>query len=643
MRFENAGQFWERASGDLAAGEDLTELRQRLAPHLPSLYTFLARRSQDREEAEDLLVETLCLAKATEAQRVAEGGASLPWLLRLADRNLRARIEQHPVGDAGFAPNWVVPTARLPVGLLDGVGRLGWADRQALGLRYGDGLPVDIVAQALGADPGAGGAVMERALDAAHEAWAQTLQEYTRGAGAPPTQVIREVLPALRASASLSRALVERVWQRVGEERPDVFVPSRPLPILPRWFVRAMVLVVFTVALVIAGLVWLDSDAASPGPEPQRATRDVDAGSAPVSLPPAVLGQNGGAGTPTRRSWDQFAQDRQQFRHEGTLYYIYVIPRRYRFRLVATGVDATPAQRAVVTVSGDELPYAISRTDGRVIVGEGKRLWVQDGTSSRELIRGHFNGYRGPTPPTWGITGQLAWHPAGKMVAATVYHGDGYTHAPVSIQTVRTDTLERTKIAGFQPGEMVSALSYSPDGRFLLVTTESRSIVIDTARRNRAVRLPATVRRAYWAPSPSETRLLWIGARRAGANSPFGTVQQDGTGLTVLGTAAHTAWHPGGDGILVARFGRGAGFEFWSYDAESDRREKLVDVRDMDTSVQALVFGPDGRHLAYGNKTGLFLVHLGSGRVQQLVDVAGGAFDVQWGTASPGQPGSVAR
>ncbi len=653
MWYEHAGRFGDRAAGDLTVDEDLTELRRRLAPLLPTLYTFLARRSQDPEEAEDLLVETLCRTKATTGQRTTADRDLLPWLLRIADKNLRARIEQHPLSDAGLAPNWVVPIARLPAGLLDGVGRLSWDDRQALGLRYGDGLPEEVVAQTLGADRGTGGALVERALASAHDAWARTLQEYVRSAGAPSVQVIRETLPALRAGVSLSRAQEERVWRRVGEEREDVFVPSQPLPVLPRWCGRALLPLASVLALTVAGLLWFGRGVASPEQEGRQpavvptaqGVRDAAAGSASAWWPPTTIGQvpNVSGGTPTRRSWEQSVQGRQGFRHGGTLYYLLAIP--YGFQLAATSPDDSSQSGSLIAESYAEMTYAPSPIGGRVVIGDRQRLWLQDGGTTRELIRGHFSGHRGPDRPAWGGTGQLAWHPQGRMVAVTVYDdADINTPAPTSIQTVTTDTLERVALATLLPGEFISALSYSPDGRFLLVSSDYRVLVIDTVRGNKVVRLPAAVRRAYWAPDPSETRLLWIGERQAGANSPFGTVQRDGKGLTVLGAAAHFGWHPGGEGILTARVGRSTGFEFWSYETPSGKREKIADVAEMDSTVRELAFGPDGRHLVYGNKEGLFLVHLGSGRVEKILSAVGGVYSVRWIAAeSQNQPGPTAR
>ncbi|MBA2363475.1 MAG: hypothetical protein H0V86_08105 [Chloroflexia bacterium] len=657
MRLENVGRFGDRAAGDLAANEDLAGFRQRLAPLLPALYTFLARRSQDQEEAEDLLVETLCLAKATVVQRGAGSETSLPWLLRLADRNLRSRIERNPLLDAGLAPNWVVPTARLPEGLLDGVARLGWDDRQALGLRYGDGLTEDVVAQTLGADPGTGAALVERALDAAHDGWAQTLQEYSRSAGAPPTQVIHEALPALHAAVSPSRAQEELVWRRVEEERHELFVPGRPLPLMTGRFRRAFVLLASFLVLTVAALLWFGRGAASPAQDGrQGAERERLAAASTARTQGDATGVDASAspnpardfqipavddGTPSRRSWDQFARDRQQYQHDGTLYYLLAIP--YGSQLATTALDNSSPSGALIAESYADVTYAISPTDGRVVVGDRKRLWVQEGVSARELIRGHFSGYRGPTRPAWGITGQLAWHPKGRMVAVTIYDGEATVLAPTVIQTVMTDTLERVAVVTLLPGEFVTALSYSPDGRNLLISSDSRALVIDTARGNTVARLPASVDRAYWSSSSDNVRLLWIGKRKADANSAFGTVRRDGTGLTVLGKAAHTGWHPDGERILTARFGRGAGFEFWSHDAPTGKREKLAEIAEMDTSVGELAFGPDGRHLAYGNKEGLFLVHLGSGRVQKLLSSVGGVYSVRWDTASPGQPSSVAR
>ena len=653
MWHEHAGRFGDRAAGDLTVDEDLTELRQRLAPLLPTLYSFLARRSQDPEEAEDLLVETLCRAKAAMGQRQTADKDLLPWLLRIADRNLRARIEQHPLSDAGFAPNWMVPSARLPAGLLDGVCRLSWDDRQVLGLRYGDGLPEDVVAQTVGADPGTGGALVERALASAHDAWARTLQEYARSAGAPSAQVIRETLPALRARASLSHAQEERVWRRVGEEREDVFVPGRPLPVLPRWLGRALLPLASVLALTVAGLLWLGSGAASPeqgGRLPPvaataREASNTDAGSASAWWPPTTIGQvpQASGGTPTRRSWDQSVQGRQAFRHGGTVYYLLAIP--YGFQLAATSPDDSSPGGSLIAESYAEMTYAPSPVDDRVVIADRQRLWLQEGDTTRELIRGHFSGHRGPDRPAWGGTGQLAWHPQGRMVAVTVYDdADSNTPAPTSIQAVTTDTLERVALATLLPGEFVSALSYSPDGRFLLVSSDYRVLVIDTARRSKVVRLPRAVRRAYWAPDASETRLLWIGEHKANTNSPFGTVQRDGKGLTVLGAAAHVGWHPQGEGILTARVGRGTGFEFWSYETPSGKREKIAVVAEMDSTIRELAFGLDGRHLVYGNKEGLFLVHLGASRVEKILGAVGGVYSVRWIAAeSQNQPGSTAR
>ncbi|MEJ7652478.1 MAG: hypothetical protein WKH64_03535 [Chloroflexia bacterium] len=80
--------------------------RNLLAPLVPTLYSFFARRTADREDAEDMLVETMVRARADVLRRPTSGARLLGRLIGLATHALAANLAMDREAESGLKPNW---------------------------------------------------------------------------------------------------------------------------------------------------------------------------------------------------------------------------------------------------------------------------------------------------------------------------------------------------------------------------------------------------------------------------------------------------------------------------------------------------------------------------------------------------------
>ncbi len=182
---------------------ELGRLREAVAPHLPTLYAFIARRTPDAADAQDALVETLLYVGAVEPVGNLHGAQLLGRLIRAANRVLRANVEQEPSLQAGLHPSLV----RLPVGTSESISRLPPDWRDAIGMELLDGLPVTVIAEALDKDPSVVESIRRRA-------WWRVREED----GARVERLLA-ALPTAPDPAPLTPARESEIWWRLETER----------------------------------------------------------------------------------------------------------------------------------------------------------------------------------------------------------------------------------------------------------------------------------------------------------------------------------------------------------------------------------------------------------------------------------------
>ncbi len=663
VRLEKLALQNETTVADFAAASarGTSHLRPLVSPLLPTLYTFVARRAQDIEEAEDLLVETLLLARESAPSHRAARAPLLPWLLQLADRILRARIGVSPLLEAGLEPNLTVFKAQATPELLEAIAGLPADRRRVLGMRFGDGLSEEVIGQVLGTDTRTAASLVERAVEALGASWSAHERAFRVR---PESWGVMAALAPFLATAAPTSAQEVRVWQRFDdEEEREEFRPARPLTLpLPRW--ARSVLGGVGLLIAVASL-WLWTRGGSAGTPSSADTAAQQPAAAPAvsrvvfptsgPMEPSTAGQ----GIPPQAA-GMVASGRTGWRHDGRLYYVeygaYI-----GAALMVTGPDASTSERepdtralAVRYDPGDRFVYSVSPSGSEVLVGgkEGVFLHRGDGDSPRKLPNVAVSTTR------HGISGPdaLVWHPnARQFVLALETFAPGRRparHSSIRVVQLNPDGrgsggVESVREIGRVDGA-VSSLSYSPTGRYLLLNLQnSPALLIDTGRNNKVVRLPAVVQRAQWSPSARPNRLLWSGYARQPHEVSFGTVGPDGKGLRRIGTAAFAGWHPDGRRIIASTAMSdsqpGRGFTFWRVDPGRREWEKLSDVPDMVAPLTPVAWGPDGGHLAYGVGDGLYLVHYGNrGRVEKVSSLPQTVTSVQWqdedsrSTASPG-------
>lgn len=651
MGVEITSAYPEPTIRDLARASERgdQEFRVVLEPLLPALYSFLARRSTDVDEAEDLLVETLRRAESRVTRPPHPDTSLLGWLLRSALGIVRLRVEQNPVLDAGLAPNWAMREAEVPRELLDALARLSWDERQMLGMRYGDTLPPALVSEVLGMGAGEIDRAVARVARHAFSEWLSVGLSMHIGVSAvdrdaPGIRAVGVELSKLATTVALTPAMAARVWRRVAEEGEETFVAGRTLPELPARM-RAVLLAVGLAVLLTLGAVWLRDGGPPPAPPRTRAIspvpREPDASGLwrfpdAARISPAPERRVSVGATPTAEEGRLPAQRQGTWRrHEGRIYYL---NRSSPYRTVLMVVDletvsdeGMPETRVIFGLSAPVLTYAVSSAGPRVVIGVGDSLWLDEDGVAREVIPTAM----GPTAeyrrPPWGPVGAMAWHPGGRALALAVGSW------PARIQVVRPDDRapdrRRREVAVLAPDETVDSMSYSGSGRYVLANTSRGVVLVDLSEDGAVSRLPVLVWEASWSSGVWPERLLWIGGEPGDQrNRPFGTINPDGSDLQRLGHAEHVAWGPDGVSVLsaVRRSPPDAGLNFWCYDLRDLEWQHLGGVAGIPEPLREVAWGPDGRHFAYGSQDGVTVIHIGRGRAASLPGIAGAATSVTW-------------
>ncbi|MDQ3855594.1 MAG: hypothetical protein M3281_04275, partial [Chloroflexota bacterium] len=633
--------------GDFATAveRDPWAVRSVASPLIPALYSFVARRSADIGDAEDLLVETLVRARALAPAFPTQSAPMLPWLLGLAAR-LLAEDLQHPVElQTGLRPG------SAPAKLSGAAARLPRAERQALGMYCADGYEVEIIAQALGKDPRTVASLLERAVASLVQSEGERVRDVLEALHAQPVQL------------SVSRSQEARIWGRFEEEH-ETFSPVRPAGSRPPWLRTLSSLAAGVLLLVCGGLWYLSRPAeeqpdtkalaAPPTAPPAAATRapstDLSLASSSPSYPQPAQGSPSAGWGP--------GQTQSVVRHHRGQVYFVQRGARGRVSLMVADFEAplsgaVPTIRTLVSRSGGStLPYAVAPDGEQIAYGDGGGVWLRHRSGGpRELlltlkdppIPPRIRGSAGSlySPHRWRA-GELAWRPDGRVLALVAEPADDRNPFSTRIQLFELSGRRKTphpyraggSIAALAPGERVYELSWNLSGSLLLANTSQGVRVIDTEQGYRSMRLHRPAYRGYWSPLVDRL-LLWTGSGKPGTTRPFGLAQADTPKVFPLSRAAHAGWRSDGLALLVARLARTPGshrqdlaFTLWE---RGGKKTSLARISQPPDACGDVAFGPDGGHLACGGKDGLYLMHFRySGRVQALTTSTGRVSSVRW-------------
>jgi DNA-directed RNA polymerase specialized sigma24 family protein len=656
MHLDETERIWKaRKVADFAAASvrGTEEVQRLVAPILPVLYGFVARRSSDPDEAVEDVAETL-LAARSRLGRSDSPQPLLGWLLRHADGVLRSHIDADPLLLAGLDPARGALPVRLRAALIEVLPRLRPPQLLALGMRFGDGLPLEVVAATLGVEPPAARALVSEAVArlvaAAYPDRAPAridparLDEYasmvlTAGRVPPGWEVpaelrtVLEGLAALRRPVPLSPADERAVW-RLYEEQRQEFAPGRPPPGTPSWLPPS--LAVALLLLLLAGAsVWYLSARAS------DRTASLGAPQAGVAQPPAISTATlDRAGTVLPRPTPTTSAAGQRVLREvaGRLYYTEFLRGGLASRLVYSDLSDR-RQRAlprVVLSSNGVVQYSVSPLNGQVVYSGGEGLFLWDGRArppkarlllmDRGEARGRANPRAGsPSPPVGTLNvGALAWHPRGRTIAFVdtpyTYPGPEYIYT----YTPGLDARLGAPVANLPYGEHAYDLQWSPGGESLLASTGGGTLVVQLSspRQHRPSPPPVYLggRDARWSPRAGSRLLLWTSKPWPGTNGPFGIADPDGRNSRTLGTAAFAAWSPDGAYIVYGRYADGirGAVRFWRLNLKTGETEGLARVTGLYALGRQVEFAPDGRHLAYSSVDGVWIADYVTGETAKL-------------------------
>jgi RNA polymerase sigma factor (sigma-70 family) len=128
-----------------------------LAAHGREILAVANMITRDRDEAADVLEDTLCVAWE-KARQLRDEEALRSWLLRIAtNRALSRRRFQSRLVVLDKVPDPAIPDTTAPsatrLSLLAGMAKLAPRERAAVALHYYADLPVDAVAKTMGTSP----------------------------------------------------------------------------------------------------------------------------------------------------------------------------------------------------------------------------------------------------------------------------------------------------------------------------------------------------------------------------------------------------------------------------------------------------------------------------------------------------------
>lgn len=661
-----------------AAARGTDDVRALIAPISTVLYTYIARRTEDPEEAEDLLVETLLRARS-DSYSGAIAGTPLPgWLLSLAQQALETEVESNQLHDApwerallsaGLKPNDVVPAAESPSWMLQTIARLPHDERSALGMRFGDSLPPDVIGQVLGISAGAAQSAVDRAVRCVQEsccpdkclsritptALAGYVSDLLAGVGhstppevGPGLKLLLDSLVAMRSTRALAPSREVRVWRRYEEEREEALQGRTA----PAW-VWSIVLVALLLVALIAASVWVLSRqpddpvriagasgsasgrtgrGASGRPEVAHSSLLLD----PIS-PPDTSTEVASASFPARLYYEQTEGNR------GT--------RLMSIDMAESLPSGVHPSRTVLAQPYGELYYVVSPSDAGIAYSVGDSLWMQDldGREKQNLLTLQPGGWRGGGAPkaSWYPVplrvGPVAWRPRGDRIALIAGPANPRDIWPVQllvvdldgkiVETVDVSQLTSTVAPTADHSITVRDLTWSPAGEQLLVGATGVSLLLDMSKDPPCVKavLPA-LKSAAWSMAPRSQRLLWIGQERPDGNSTLGVYNARDARLEFMGEAVSAAWYPGGRSIVFARYAKHLRnpLDVWILDPTTREQRRVAGLPGMPVPSGGIQFAPDGQHLAYATPEGIYLADYTTRELGKLEGSEDGATALRW-------------
>lgn len=598
---------------------------------LPALYSFVLRRTTAREDAEDLLVEVLLRASA-DLDRSGKHSVQLADLLRHAHQAAAVEVEQdQPLLAAGLQPGPVVPDV-LPESMRRILSELPPLQRYVLAMRLGDGLSIDDIALILGQLP-------ERLLDPMAAAVEALLPVRQRGPVDPmvlcsyteavlagrsrspsalpePAQQVARAIAATRVPVEPTDAEVQRVWHRYEQEREE-FLPGTVMPVLPAWARSLLLSLLLLVGLVIVSLWWLSRPADEPRlmAAPAPTTQPAEARSEPSRGRPAQRGQ-----------LPQLVAGAA-----GRLFVLVHGPgdavSLQMLDLSKRQPDGVPTDRTLLTVPGGPLPFALSPSGLRVAYGREDGVWMQDVDGGYTRLVATLGAVQKPIAGNNVVrrcegsrAGPLAWRPDSTAIVA-VWEQSCLGGAP-EVHLLSTAGWPTKVLIRLEMQEKVSALSWSPDGRYLLITSNYGVAALDTAGGNRLRRYPPQITSAEWMPDVERDVLLW---RRTGEGGKpvWGTAAAGEAAESEIGPADFAAWSPDGAGVILADLDAGGRYAVSRVTPGSRDREALGTRPFPGTQLPRLVrLSPDAKFAAYTTQDSVYLLDYERG-VQQKLPVSG--------------------
>jgi len=611
------------------------------------LYSFFARRTADREDAEDMLVETMVRARADVLRRPTSGAPLLGRLIGLATHALAANLAMDREAESGLKPNWSSGDVRTPRGVYESAARLSRAERLAVGLRFADGLPTSVIAVALGKSEPAVEQLLQRVMDKLVE----------REGGLANTALHK--LDATRRTVELDVRQEARIWSRYDEEEDEFVVGPAPLR-TPRIVVALVTVVVLTLGV---GMMYRtrppNENLAANTPTPQAAARTPASADASTSAFGASNSAPGQVATATRALGQAGRSDIRgtysaslQFQnaakwHSGQVYFVERVPGGAR--LVAVDFDrendtGEPWVHAVVESSESYLPYSLSPFRLETAYGRGPTLLLGRGVpfSVSETVvltlkdppaasSGMQGGESLNSPHTWRV-GALAWQPTGGKIALVAEPLGAFN--PFRPRILLHDLVSRSTeiVTVLAKGEKVFELSWNPGGGYLLANTSKGALILHARSGARKTYLKAPAYRAQWGPIASKPRLLWIAKGPAGANKEIGFAGPGGWTSKSESKALHAGWTPDGEGLIVARHEEDdpESLSIWRWYPRDGEETLVSNAPRLAAHTGRVAYGPDGGHLVYGDDDGVYMAHLARGRVARVLQTEQRPMGVRW-------------
>ena len=254
--------------------------------------------------------------------------------------------------------------------------------------------------------------------------------------------------------------------------------------------------------------------------------------------------------------------------------------------------------------------------------------YILHGETGKELALVDWDGYHQRQITKLGtILVSPAWHPSRQRLACTSYHAGLPLLVELDVSQGRMRTLSDQKTP--------SAPAYSADGRWIAyASTQTGDAEIYVMRANGSERRRITFHRGIdTAPSwsPGGNRIVFT-SDRWGPPQLF-TINADGTDLRQLTFAGKwndsPDWSPAGDRIVhVCRIDRE--FELALIHADGRGWRRLT----IGGGCENPRWAPDGRHVVFartqGNRRGLWVLDVDSGRVRRLTPQKEDSYNPAW-------------